>query len=196
MSILTFLSDWLSHRDPPAGLRNKKGGLAWIRSYGEEYGAGTLAGQVVKTEWFDGEHWRIAPQPTYVTTKLVRMRHSQKLAAAGTTLRVIGLPDHCLEPIDNPGEEAVDQMVQRLGPARQSMGRALIALADEGSTVLAVSPSSSPSTGAHCPMRTVVPCAAAPSGSASDEGISQVLHDLNQRHELWLIEQYLDKERP
>lgn len=99
MSLLNFLRDAFR---PASRLRNKAGGMAWVRRYGEHYGAGAIEGQIVCTEWFDGEFWRVKPQPSYAVTKPVLGRNGV-MYGIGAQLRVDGLPDAYLEPINDAG---------------------------------------------------------------------------------------------
>lgn len=49
-----------------------------------------------------------------------------------------------------------------------------------------------PATGPHLPNSIEGPNAAARCGSASEERVGEVRHDLDQRHEWWLVQQYLE----
>lgn len=87
-------------REPPAAptLRNRRGGLAWIKPYGREFGADALAGRMVTTRYLVGPTmWRIEPpQPFTLTAEMVI---EGLPVAAGSSVYAIGITDDMLVPI-------------------------------------------------------------------------------------------------
>lgn len=88
---------------PSSTLRNKPGGLAWIRGLDE---AGSLNGQIVTTVRIaTGVLWEIDPPlPLQLTYRLMDVRG--RIAEPGDTTFVISIHDSCLVPLKNPGEGA------------------------------------------------------------------------------------------
>lgn len=98
---MTLLSKLSSFFGTGPKLRNRAGGLAFVKHYGQEYGADAIAGQVVTTERFADGFWMLTPQPRYTVTNFVR--HAGEFTAPGTQVMVIGLPDELLDPIPDCG---------------------------------------------------------------------------------------------
>lgn len=113
MSILSRFTDWLRGGAP---LRNRPGGMARIRLYGQEYGADALAGWIVITVRASGTYWQCDPPPQYVVTKDVRFPATGKVIQRGTRVEVIGMPDEYLEPIRGIGDHEQDESTQWLPP--------------------------------------------------------------------------------
>lgn len=98
-------------------LRNKAGGLAWINAAIDE-GAGTdaLIGRVVTTVRANEDgFWVIDPPVLFRATGPVHTRKGFS-AKGGTLLRVLGMHDASLTPLQDPGEEAQDESLRYLPP--------------------------------------------------------------------------------
>lgn len=100
MSIFTSIRDYLF----PPKLRNRAGGMAWIKPYGEDWGAGVIAGHVVKTVRLRcGNQWEVDPPQTYTIT--ADCAYGDQLLQRGTLVTAIAIADDLLEPIRNPGDD-------------------------------------------------------------------------------------------
>lgn len=101
------MSLWNHLRDFFGGapkLRNKAGGMAWIKLHGTEFGAGVLAGLPVKTvRLVDRSFWEVKPMPSYVLTANVLWEGM--FVPAGTTVYVRALADEVLEPWRDIGDD-------------------------------------------------------------------------------------------
>ncbi len=106
---------------PPPTLRNKPGGMAWIKPFGQDMGAGVLAGRVVKTVRLN-EHgsWDIEPAQTIICTAWVYFPHIDCYGFPGAQVTYEGLNDEILEPIGNPGYTEKDESLRYLPPVPTS----------------------------------------------------------------------------
>jgi hypothetical protein len=84
-------------------LRNKPGGMAWIKPHGHEYGGNAVAGQAVRTVrlYCDGM-WVVEPTPEYVATCDMRDPRGT-LSRKGDRVMVIAMRDDYLEPWRDDG---------------------------------------------------------------------------------------------
>lgn len=117
MSIFTAMRDFLRRRlaPPPSTLRNKPGGMAWIKPYGHDFGAHVLAGHVVRTMYVtDGNKWEIDPPQPYTIT--ADCTYSGVPLRAGMSVLAIAIADELLEPIRNPGIVEQDESLRYLPP--------------------------------------------------------------------------------
>lgn len=97
MNLFTRLRDLLLPR-APRSMRNKRGGLAYIRPYGQDYGADAISGHIVTTvrPTADGM-WFIEPRPSYVLT--ADTGYHGRILPAGLEVWAVAIPDEYLEPI-------------------------------------------------------------------------------------------------
>ena len=104
MSLRTFLRDLFGLDQPPTGLRNKPGGLAWIRvPNGTDDGSEVLHGRIVTTVSADADgFWSVAPEQSFVLTKPI-VDPCGVRGPRGATAIAEGIPDDCLEPIRDAG---------------------------------------------------------------------------------------------
>lgn len=109
MGLLNRLRNFFRPEPPsPPSLRNKRGGLAFVRHFGAPHGADALSGRVVTTVRLnDAGNWQIDPELSYVLK--ADIMNNGRLFLAGTTATVIGLHDDHLEPLRNPGDEERSQ---------------------------------------------------------------------------------------
>jgi hypothetical protein len=86
-------------------LRNKRGGMAWVKRYGENYGAHALAGNAVKTvSLVQGKFWVIAPPLEYTVTGACRVLSPNGITARpGDRVTATAIADECLEPWRDTG---------------------------------------------------------------------------------------------
>ncbi len=117
MSLLSRIRDALrpSNNTP---LRNKPGGMAWVRGIATDFGAEQMNGQVVKTVRYDtGGFWEIEPELTFVcTADISSIRHRGLVRSAGSALTMAGLEDEFLEPIKDVGDGEKDESTRWLPP--------------------------------------------------------------------------------
>lgn len=98
MNLLHSLLGLFKSYTPPPSVRNKRGGLAWIRGIRE------LNGRIVTTRrLYDGTWWEITPPQEY-TAQEYHMGRNGVEAFPGDPVRVTGLADKCLEPIPHVGD--------------------------------------------------------------------------------------------
>jgi len=122
MTLFTRIRNLLRGTPPappsaPSTLRNKRGGMAWIKPYGHAHGAQVLAGQIVKTvELVEGRWWRLDPAPQYTLT--ADLLHDGTLYRAGSVVTIGGLADHVLEPIRDVGDDERDESAMWLPPVK------------------------------------------------------------------------------
>ncbi len=119
MNPFHLLRDWFS---PGRKLRNKPGGLAFIRLPQDcDYGVEALNGRIVQTlRVLDSGRWEIEPHQPHVMTSAVVFVGDSRINWPGDQMVVIGVPDECLIPIENPGDEAADESVRWLPPVPTS----------------------------------------------------------------------------
>lgn len=80
-------------------LRNRVGGMAWVKSFGHEHGADAMAGTAVRTVSAHGGFWIIDPPLYYVVGPMaVEFAASGITARPGRIVRVRAIADECLEP--------------------------------------------------------------------------------------------------
>jgi hypothetical protein len=97
-------------------LRNKAGGMAWIKGLDERDGDGALNGRAVKTVRLNGVgQWEIDPPQDYVVRRLSRFSNGC-LALPGEVVTVTGIPDEFLEPWRETGLDAEDESHRYLPP--------------------------------------------------------------------------------
>lgn len=111
MGLRSFFDRMLGREQPPT-LRNKPGGIAYVRSAPTGYGAEALNGQIVKTQRINERStWTIEPELLFVATAPVRTSYGQ-LVPPGMPVGVSGIEDCFLEPLkgDDIRKEEVDQL--------------------------------------------------------------------------------------
>lgn len=109
MSLFSFIKNVFGRSKPeleaPQAMRNKPGGLAWIRGIQE------LDGRIVTTvSLYAGEFWAIDPPQDYRCTRH-HTGFGGVICKPGDNVRTIGIVDDCLEPIPDTGvtdEEVAD----------------------------------------------------------------------------------------
>jgi hypothetical protein len=125
MNVLTHLRRLFGRNDTPSvpTLRNKPGGMAWIKPYGREYGAIAIAGQAVRTVRLIGsDMWEIDPQPSYRIGPMgVESVQSGVIGRPGDTAHVTGLSDDLLEPWKDIGDDERDESLSYLPPVPASL---------------------------------------------------------------------------
>ena len=100
MSMFTRIRDYFC----PPKLRNRAGGMAFIKHYGEDWGAGAIAGHVVKTVRLRyGNQWEVDPPQPYTLT--ADCTYGDQLLRRGARVTAIAIADDLLEPIRNPGDD-------------------------------------------------------------------------------------------
>jgi hypothetical protein len=108
MSIASFLRSFFSRRTR-ARLRNKPGGLAWIRIKDGSDGSHVLHGRVVTTVRLASDGlWDIEPPQSFFSAYPLCDSYGTR-GPAGTRCDVDGLDDDCLQPIGAPGESEQDE---------------------------------------------------------------------------------------
>jgi hypothetical protein len=103
MNLLNTLRDFFggAPRNTGPSLRNRAGGMAWIK--GLEGAAGAANGQVVRTLSIDeGDFWLIDPQPHFIADRLLPTR-SGMAAFPGDSVQIISIRDGNLVPIGDTG---------------------------------------------------------------------------------------------
>ena len=90
-------------------LRNKPGGMAWIKFYGPDFGAHVMAGHAVKTlRIIDGNLWVIDPPQPYVVGPNGVRSPNGSVAYPGDRVIAIAIADECLEPWKEDGITSED----------------------------------------------------------------------------------------
>lgn len=103
---------------PPPKLRNKPGGLAWIRIVDRGDGAFALNRRVVQTVRADPVSpgfWVIDP-PQKFQAQVFMLSMSGGLIPPGAVVDVMGMHDDLLEPIRDVGDEERDESAAWLPP--------------------------------------------------------------------------------
>jgi hypothetical protein len=101
-------------------LRNKAGGMAWIKHYGADYGADAIAGLAVKTvRLTDGRFWVVDPAPRYTVGPNGVRGPDGVTAYPGERVIAIAIADECLEPWKDIGDDAQDESARYLPPVPQ-----------------------------------------------------------------------------
>jgi hypothetical protein len=115
VNIIRRAWEWLY---PPSGpkLRNKPGGMAWIR-VSEGAGMEVLNGCAVKTVRLDGNetHWVVSPAQSYVATGDMHFKFGGWVRR-GQTVEVVAIADECLEPWKDIGDDEADESTRYLPP--------------------------------------------------------------------------------
>ena len=122
MSLITRFCEWIApgstYTGPP--LRNKPGGMAWIKQMGdlEPVGGNALVGRVVQTVKFNGNNWDIAPEQWFPAAVAFTMKNHGKQYhfELGEQVGVTGLADSFLIPIGEPGYDERDESLAYLPP--------------------------------------------------------------------------------
>lgn len=117
MSLFNRIRDAFRKPEPPAAptLRNRPGGMAWIRRFDPDTGAGAMAGRVVKTlRVRENGLWEISPQQPWVAA--VPLLYEGRILPAGTRYTTVALADELLEPIPEVSDDAKDESLAWLPP--------------------------------------------------------------------------------
>jgi hypothetical protein len=118
MSLFSALRGLFGRNEPPSpALRNKPGGMAWIKRFGQEYGAEVIAGRAVKTVRLT-EHglWEIDPPQTYVLTAGVHCGLNNYRGRRGDSVTSFAIVDELLEPWKDTGL-TTDEVTKLYSPA-------------------------------------------------------------------------------
>lgn len=103
----------------PPRLRNVAGGLAWIKRFDVESGAGALAGRIVRTvRVVEGDKWVIDPPQDWRT--IAAVLYEGYLLPHGTVCTSVAISDDLLEPIPAVGDEERDESAAWLPPVPTS----------------------------------------------------------------------------
>ena len=68
----------------------------------------------------DCAHWALE-EPVYFTASYILVDVVGKFSPPGTRVSVESIADENLRPIRDPGRDAIDEMVQKLGPAAKTL---------------------------------------------------------------------------
>lgn len=103
-------------REPPApALRNRPGGMAYIRGVGDICGAESLNGHIVQTVSVDPEgFWCVHPKQAFTATDPMRWNGVGFLP--GDTVPIRALADSVLVPLKDPGHDERDESARWLPP--------------------------------------------------------------------------------
>lgn len=103
-------------RPAPPTLRNKPGGMAWIKHY-DAFGQRALAGRVVTTvRLTEKGFWLIEPPQSFVVTENVKIMDTGQIFLKGDNPTVVAIVDDLLEPIRDVGEGERDESAAWLPP--------------------------------------------------------------------------------
>lgn len=120
MGLIDRMREVFRRKAPPAGpvLRNKPGGMAWVKAFGHEHGADAMAGSAVRTiALLHDNYWAIEPPLHYVVGPMaVACTASGVTAMPGQIVRVIAIADECLEPWRDIGDGERDESERWLPP--------------------------------------------------------------------------------
>lgn len=120
MSLINRIRDFFSTAAPPT-LRNKPGGMAWIKPFGQDMGAGVLAGRIVQTVRLNETGaLEIKPAQQVRCTSPTYFAAQKIYAIPGDRINFVGLNDDVLEPIGNPGHTEQDESLRYLPPVPTS----------------------------------------------------------------------------
>lgn len=118
MGLIDRLREVFRREAPPTGptLRNKPGGMAWVKAFGHEHGADAMSGSAVRTvAMAQGAFWIVDPPLHYVVGPMaVECVASGVTAMPGQIVRVIAIADECLEPWREVGDDERDESPQWL----------------------------------------------------------------------------------
>ena len=98
MGLLSRIRD--AFRTPPR-IKNRVGGMAWVRPYGGAFGAHVLTGRAVRTvRLLDTGLWEIDPPQCFVITgnRAIHCIPNNRTFQPGTAVALHSLADECLEP--------------------------------------------------------------------------------------------------
>jgi hypothetical protein len=96
-------------------LRNKPGGMAWIKpaaSCGN--GDEVIVGRAVRTVRVDGGFWTIDPPQRFTVTTRTFYEFHQETVFPGSVLDVLALSDDAIEPWKDVGDDARDESARYL----------------------------------------------------------------------------------
>lgn len=101
-----------------AKLRNKPGGMAWIKGLATGGGADVLNGRAVKTMSVDARGiWIIQPPQDWTATADILCTANGHRAFAGQGVRTTGIGDAHLEPWKDLGSDAQDESLWQRTPS-------------------------------------------------------------------------------
>ncbi len=101
-------------RHPPA-LKNKPGGLAWIKGL-HKHGADAMNGRYVQTLHADREgFWTVDPPQQFVLTEAA-LDVDGTIGQPGDAVYMVSIHDDHLVPCDDPGADAQDESRAYLPP--------------------------------------------------------------------------------
>lgn len=118
------LIDWFLGREkpqaptPPA-LRNKAGGMAWIKNMDTFDGSDALNGRAVRTVRLrESGCWEIEPTQSFIAACNVHYLKCDRRFDSGQAVHIDGITDECLEPWKDTGlrQEDVSELYAP-GPA-------------------------------------------------------------------------------
>lgn len=112
MNLFTRIRDYF-RGEQPSRLRNKPGGMAWIKLSECSDGSSALNGRIVQTKRVEGGFWDVEPQQEFVI-KSFGLAESGRLVRPGELVVVKGIRDDCLVPLPDTGitSEEVTQLYQ------------------------------------------------------------------------------------
>lgn len=121
-AVIDFFRDLFGWQppSPPGPLRNKPGGLAFIKGVPEGFGAEVLNGRVVRTVRFVDGNWEVDPVQRFtLTADVIYTGWPWRFYRKGRTGMVGFIEDHRLEPMKDAGlsEEEVTELFNP-APAR------------------------------------------------------------------------------
>jgi hypothetical protein len=98
-------------------LRNRAGGMAWVRGVRSGMGAEDLNGRAVKTVCLtEGGLWEIDPPQCFIATRQSIFGARQVLVLAGQVVRITAVADELLEPWREVGDDDQCQSHRYLPP--------------------------------------------------------------------------------
>jgi len=105
-------------------LNCKPGDLARVVGWAPRLGLNDHVVLLAKEQPFllyDVWHWRLAKPLDFVLGAGGKNRLTGEQFVPGQPVQVLELPDYCLRPIRDPGDDAVDEMVRKVGAAPKTL---------------------------------------------------------------------------
>jgi hypothetical protein len=106
----------------PSALRNKPGGMAWIKGIDHGNGAEQINGRaVLVVRLLNGRIWAIDPPQQFACTEDTLYTRQDVIVRAGQTYSVDGVADENLEPWKDVGDDDQDESLSYLPPVPASL---------------------------------------------------------------------------
>jgi hypothetical protein len=106
----------------PSALRNKPGGMAWIKGIGNSDGTEQINGRAVRVVCItSGRIWAIDPPQQFTCTSDTHYTRQDVIIRAGQTYSVDGVADENLEPWKDVGDDDQDESLSYLPPVPASL---------------------------------------------------------------------------